>query len=122
MAGDEVRVEMGEEDVTDLEPEPFCIGDILMYIALRIDDDGCAALFIAKQVRGMGEAAEVILFQDHGSSRSLAPMHRGGQRESYCFLAFPLGSANATYMPPCGSLGVRALLVAITTYWRPSTM
>src|ERR1700739_3711668 len=70
----------------------------------------------------MRKTAEIVLFQDHESAESLAPALRSGQHDSYCFLAFPVGSAKATYMPPCGLLGVRALLAAITTYWRPSTM
>ena len=65
MAGDEVGVEVGEEDVADLEAEFFGVGEVLLDVALRVDDDGGAAGFVAEQVGGVGEAAEVVLFQNH---------------------------------------------------------
>jgi hypothetical protein len=39
-----------------------------------------------------------------------------------CFHAAYFGSENATYTPPCGAFGSRALLVPITTYCFPSIM
>ena len=39
MAGDKVGVEMGEEDVSDLESGCFRVRQVLLDVALRIDDD-----------------------------------------------------------------------------------
>ena len=66
MAGDEVGVEMGEEDVLDLEFVFGGEGEVLIDVALRIDDGGFAGWFVADEVGGVGEAAEIELFEDHG--------------------------------------------------------
>ena len=65
MAGDEVGVKVGEEDVLDLEFILGGEGDVLIDVALRIDDRGNAGLFVTDEVGGVGEAAEVELFEDH---------------------------------------------------------
>src|ERR1017187_8188168 len=78
MAGDEIGVEVGEEDVADLEAEFFGVGQILLDVALRVDDDGSRTGLVSEQIGGVGEAAEVILFQDHRSSRSLPRQSAGG--------------------------------------------
>ncbi len=69
VAGHKIRVKVREEDVADLQAEFLGVRDILLDIALRVDHDRGSALFIAKQVRGMREATEIILFQDHGLLR-----------------------------------------------------
>jgi hypothetical protein len=40
MAGDEVCVEVGQEYGTDVEAEFFGVGEVLLNVALRVDDDG----------------------------------------------------------------------------------
>ena len=40
MAGDEVGVEVGQKDVADLEAEFLGVGQVLLDVALGIDDDG----------------------------------------------------------------------------------
>src|SRR4029077_8049776 len=40
VAGDEVGVEVGEEDVSDLQPEFFGVRQVLLNVALRVDDNG----------------------------------------------------------------------------------
>lgn len=57
MAGDEVGVEVGEEDVVDFELLFFGVAEILVDIALGVDDDAGAGLFVAEQIRGVREAA-----------------------------------------------------------------
>ena len=41
MAGNEVGVEVREEDVANLEAEFFSVRYVLMDVALRVDDDRC---------------------------------------------------------------------------------
>ena len=65
MAGDEVGVKMGEEDVADLEAEFPGVGQVLLDIALGVDDDGGRAGLVSEQIRGVGQAAQVILFENH---------------------------------------------------------
>ena len=71
VAGDEVGVEVREEDVTDLEAEFFGVVEVLLNVALGVDDDGGVAGFVAEEIGGVGEAAQVVLFQDHVCSRRL---------------------------------------------------
>ena len=40
MAGDEVGVEVGEDDVLDPAAEPVRVLDVLVDVALRVDDRG----------------------------------------------------------------------------------
>jgi len=68
MAGDKVSVKMGEEYVPDLEAEFPSIGQVLLDIALGVDDDGGRAGLVSEQIRSMGKAAQVVLFEDHGIS------------------------------------------------------
>jgi hypothetical protein len=65
VSGEEVGVEVGEEDVANFEVELLGIDEVLMDIALGIDDDGGAALLISKEVGSVSEATEIVLFQDH---------------------------------------------------------
>ncbi len=82
VAGDEVGVEVAEEDVADLKTKPFGVGEILLDVALRIDDDGGLALLITEQIGGVCQASEVVLLQDHRSLMSLALQACGGQSEN----------------------------------------
>jgi len=65
MAGNEVGVEMGEEDVADLKAECLGIVDVLLDIALGVDDDGGGTGLVSEQIGGVGQAAQVVLFQNH---------------------------------------------------------
>jgi hypothetical protein len=60
---------VSEKDVADAEAEALRIGDVLMSVALRVDDDSGSALFVAEEVGSMSETAKVVLFQDHRSLR-----------------------------------------------------
>ncbi len=64
VAGDEVGVKVGEEDVADFEPELRGVGEVLVDVALRVDDDGRGSGFVADEVRSVRETAEVILFEN----------------------------------------------------------
>ena len=65
MAGDEVGMKVGEEDVANLDAERCCIGEVLLDVALGIDDDGGLAGLVGDEVGGVGEAAEEVLLEDH---------------------------------------------------------
>ena len=69
MAGDEVGMEVGQEDVADLEAEFLGVGQVLLDVALRIDDDGGRAGLVSEQIGGVGQAAQVVLFQNHEISQ-----------------------------------------------------
>lgn len=64
MAGDEVRVEMGFDDV--LDAEVFLAGEVNVDVdvALGVDHGGNA--FGGDEVGGVGEAAQEELFDEHG--------------------------------------------------------
>jgi hypothetical protein len=71
VAGNEVGVEVREEYVTDLQAELFSVVEILLDVALGVDDDGGVAGFVAEEIGGVGETAQVVLFQDHACSQRL---------------------------------------------------
>jgi hypothetical protein len=58
-------VEMGEEDVRD--PQIVLGGErqVLIDVALRVDDGRDMRLFVADQIRRVREAIQVELLQDH---------------------------------------------------------
>src|SRR5262249_21161101 len=65
MTGDEVGVEVGEEDVRDAQAVRVGEGQVLIDVALR-GDDGCGAgLLVADQVRRVREAIQIELVEDH---------------------------------------------------------
>ena len=74
MAGNEVGVEVGQEDVADLEAERFGVGQVLLNIALRVDHDRGRTGLVSEQIGRVGQAAQVILFQNH-KSLSDAPLY-----------------------------------------------
>ena len=72
MPSHKVSMKVCEKNMADVETERLCIREVLMDIALRINDNSGPTLFIAEQVGGMCETAEVVLFQNHGIGASLA--------------------------------------------------
>jgi hypothetical protein len=49
---------VGEEDVADLEAKLLGIGQVLLGIALGVDDDGGRAGLISEQIRSVGKAVQ----------------------------------------------------------------
>ena len=43
--------------------------DVLLDVALRVDDRGDAGGLVGDQVRGVREAAQVVLLEDHAPAR-----------------------------------------------------
>ncbi len=50
VSGDEVRVKMGEEDVADFEAERRGVGQVLLDVALGIDNDGRRTGLVPEQI------------------------------------------------------------------------
>ena len=65
MAGEEVGVEVGEEDVADVHAELVGVVDVLLDVSLGVDDDGGVAGFVGDGIGCVGEAAEVVLLEEH---------------------------------------------------------
>ena len=65
MPGDEVGVEVREEDVRD--PQAVLGGEreVLIDVALRIDDRRRVRLLVADQIRRVREAIQIELLEDH---------------------------------------------------------
>ena len=53
MSGDEIGVEVGQEHVAYLQPQPPCVFQVLVDIALRIDNHPSMGLFLPDQVRSV---------------------------------------------------------------------
>ena len=65
MPGKKVSMEVGEEDIANRHAEPLGVGQILLDIPLRINDDRSLAGLVGDQIRGMGQTAQIVLFQEH---------------------------------------------------------
>ena len=68
VAAEEVRMQVRLDDVGDPQAEVLGIGHVLGDVPTRIDDDGRAAGLVAHEVRGVGQALEVVLVDDHAGS------------------------------------------------------
>jgi hypothetical protein len=73
MAGPKVGVEMSEKDVADLKSHFLGVGQVLLNIALGIDDNSGRTWLVPQQIGGVGETAQIVLLQNHGDFYSLAP-------------------------------------------------
>ena len=80
MARQEVRMEMGEEDMADGETVTSRRVEILLYVALRVHHGGRTARRIADHIRSVREAIEVELLEDH----AVAPGKPGGS--AFCLI------------------------------------
>ena len=78
MAGDEVRVEVGQEHVGDPAAERVRVLDVLLDVALRIDDHGRAARLVGDQIARVRETPEVVLLEDHRCPGRYAAWRCGG--------------------------------------------
>ncbi len=65
MSCKKVGVEVSEKDVADLYAELFGIVKILLDVTLRVDHDGGCARFVGDQVGCVGEAAQIVLLEEH---------------------------------------------------------
>ena len=84
MPGDEIGVEMGEENVLDRQAMLVGEGEVLIDVSLRIDDGGGAILLIADEIRGVGQAGKIELFEDQGIRLRLKKRNTVGGGRSLC--------------------------------------
>jgi hypothetical protein len=76
MSGNKVGVKMSEKHVSDLQGVLRGKRQVLADVALRIDDNSRARLFVANNIRSVRETWQIELLKDHGSD-SLIDAGRG---------------------------------------------
>jgi hypothetical protein len=64
---------MCEQDVANAHPEAAGVIQVLVDVALGVDDRGRPTLLVRHEVGRVGEAAEVVLLEDHVSPRRIPP-------------------------------------------------
>ena len=72
VARKKVGVEMSLNNFCDREAVSFSIGEVLVDIALWIDDHSVASRFIGDEVARVGQTVEVVLLEEHGRLLCLA--------------------------------------------------
>jgi hypothetical protein len=70
MARDEIGMEVREEDVRDAEIVIRSERQVLIDVALRIDDGCQAARLVGNDVRGVSQAVQIELSQEHQFRRT----------------------------------------------------
>jgi hypothetical protein len=65
MAGDEIGMQVRKEDVGDAEIVLSGKCQVLLDVALRVDDGGDSGLFVSDEIRGMRKAVEIKLLENH---------------------------------------------------------
>jgi hypothetical protein len=58
-------MKVAQENVANLQAQPFRIIQVLLNVALRVNDDGRRRVFIADEIGSMRKAAQIVLFQNH---------------------------------------------------------
>ena len=77
MPGDKIGVQMGKEYVLNFKPVLGCKGDVLVRIALRVDDGGRACGLVSNQIGSMRQARQIKLFENHFGFPSFADCYFG---------------------------------------------
>jgi hypothetical protein len=70
MPGHKIGVEMSEEYVPDPESVFGGEGNVLIRVALRVNDGGRACSFVSDNVGGVRQARQVELFENHAAAPS----------------------------------------------------
>ena len=65
VAGQEVGMEVRLDDALDAQAGGRCVVEVLGDVSLRVDHHGTARGLVADQVRGVREAPEVVLLEEH---------------------------------------------------------
>ena len=65
MAREEVRVEVGLDDLLYGQTGLVGVGEVRVDVALRVDHDGAAGALVADEVRRMRQAPEEVLAEEH---------------------------------------------------------
>ena len=71
MTGEKIGVEVRQKDVTDREVVVAGKRQVLIDVALRVDNRGRLRRFVADQVRRVRQAVEIELMQEHESDYRL---------------------------------------------------
>ena len=77
VAGNEVGMKVREEDVLDFETMLSGEREVLIHVTLRVDDSGRVGLLVADQIRGVREAIQVKLLENHRSYERYAIQRPG---------------------------------------------
>ena len=77
MPGDEIGVEMRQEYVLDLERVLGGKGNVLVRVALRVNDGCRACLLVSNDVGSVRQARQIELLEDHCAPSSLAGCYFG---------------------------------------------
>jgi hypothetical protein len=67
VARNEIRVQMSQNYVLDLQLILSCELQISLDVSLGIHNGSCARLFVTDKVGSVGEAIEIELLEDHAS-------------------------------------------------------
>ena len=73
VAADEVGVEVRLDDALDDEPFRLRLLEVDVDVAPWVDDHGATGRLVADEVRGVGQAPEVVLREDHLRGAVAAP-------------------------------------------------
>ena len=65
MPGHKIRMQVGQKNVFDFQGMFSGKSDVQVSVALRIDDSGRACRLISDQVRGVRQARQIELFENH---------------------------------------------------------
>ena len=77
MPGDKIGVEMRQEHVLDLEAVLGGKRDVLVDVALRVNDGCRACRLVSNEVGGVRQARQIELLEDHRGLPSLADRYFG---------------------------------------------
>jgi hypothetical protein len=83
VTGDEIGMQVGEEDVSDTQPVLRRERHVLIHVALRVDHRRHLRLLIADEIRGVGEALQVELLKDHTIRDLLKPSCASSLRSQF---------------------------------------
>ena len=70
VAAEEVGVDVGLDHPLDRQPLGGCLLEVHVDVAPRIDDHGATRRLVTDQVRGVREARQVVLREDHRPARA----------------------------------------------------
>jgi hypothetical protein len=77
MTGYKIGMEVREEYMFDFEGVLGGKGNVLVRVALRVNDGGRACHLVSNQVGGVRQAWQIELFEDHLGSPSLVDCYFG---------------------------------------------